>query len=70
MIKTDPFSGHTYTTTGSVKMSDTGETFTKTGSFWFGSNGKTIQETKDGFFNLHTGVQSSFGDPFQEDNDE
>ena len=70
MIKTDLFSGHVYTTTGNVKQSDTGETFVKTGDFWFGTKGQTIQETKDGFFNLHTGVRSNFGDPFMEDDDD
>ena len=70
MIKTDIFSGRTYVTTGNVKTSSDGETFVKTGDFWFGNKGQTIQETKDGFLNIGTGVRSTFGDPFMEDDDD
>ena len=70
MIKTNIFSGHTYTTTGNIKTSDTGETFVKTGDTWFGRNGSVIQKQGNDLVNLQTGVRSSFGDPFMEDEDD
>jgi hypothetical protein len=70
MIKTDLFSGRVYTTTGNIKTSSNGDTFVKTGDFWFGDKGQTIQETKDGLLNIGTGIRSTFGDPFMEDDDD
>jgi hypothetical protein len=67
MIKVDRFSGHVYTETEYFKLSDTGNTFSKCGDTWFGTNGEVIQERDDGYFNLKTGIGSSFGDPFEEE---
>ena len=70
MIKTDIFSGHTYVTTGNFKTSDTGETFTRCGNSWFSQDGDVIQKQGNGWMNLKTGVHSSFGDPFGDDDEE
>jgi hypothetical protein len=69
MIKTNIFSGHTYVTTGNVKTSDTGETFTRCGNSWFSQDGDVIQKQGNDWVNLKTGVRSSFGDPFGDDDD-
>jgi hypothetical protein len=66
MIKVDLFSGHVYTDTGNLKQSDTGDTFIKCGDMWFGDHGEVIQQRGNDLFNLHTGVSSTFGDPFKE----
>jgi hypothetical protein len=67
MIKVNMFSGRVYTESGNFKQSDTGESFTKCGDTWFGDHGQIIQQRSNDLFNLHTGISSTFGDPFEED---
>ena len=66
MIKVDIFSGRVYVETENFKQSNTGETFVKCGDSWFGQHGQMIQQRGDDFVNIHTGVSSTFGDPFEE----
>jgi hypothetical protein len=66
MIKVDLFSGHVYTETGNFKQSDTGDTFVKCGDMWLGQHGEVIQQRSNDLLNLHTGISSTFGDPFKE----
>jgi len=66
MIEINKFSGHVYNETGNFKQSDTGEMFMKCGDTWFGENGEIIKQTETGYFNIKTGISSTFGDPFKE----
>ena len=66
MIKVDIFSGRVYTETDNFKQSSTGETFIKSGDMWFGQHGEVIQQRGNDLLNLHTGISSTFGDPFKE----
>ncbi len=70
MIKTNLFSGHTYVKTGNTLTSDTGDTCNRVGDCWFGQDGEIIQKQGRDWVNLHTGVRSTFGDPFMEDDDD
>ncbi len=70
MFKTNIFSGVTYFETKNYKSTDDGTLFTKMGHSWFGSNGVEVDEIGDQLINFKTGVMSSFGDPFKEDNHE
>lgn len=70
MLKVDQFSGHTYLTTGNIKTDETGKLFVKTGNDYIAQNGDYIQKTGSGYLNLRTGVNSTFGDPFEDDEDE
>ena len=67
MIKVDIFSGRVYMETPNFKQSNTGETFMKCGDTWFGQEGQMIQQRGNNLVNLRTGVQSTFGDPFKEE---
>lgn len=67
MIKVDIFSGRVYVETENFKQSSTGETFVKCGDAWFGQHGQMVQQRSNDLFNVHTGISSTFGDPFQED---
>lgn len=70
MIEINPFSGNVYTTTDTVKIGQDGKLFTKNGSNWIANNGDFIQKTNDGFLNLRTGVNETFGDPFGDSNED
>jgi hypothetical protein len=67
MIKVDLFSGRVYTETENFKQSSNGDTFTKCGNMWLGQHGEVIQQHDDDLLNLHTGISSTFGDPFKDD---
>jgi len=66
MIEVNKFSGNVYTQLGGIKQSNDGEIFMKCGNSWVGSNGQVIQVRDNDLFNVHTGVSSTFGDPFKE----
>lgn len=67
MIKVDMLSGRVYTETENFKQSNTGDTFVKCGDAWFGEHGEMIQQRGNELVNLHTGISSTFGDPFKDD---
>lgn len=69
MFETNIFSAKSYLTTDTVKVRDDGETFVKSGNDWISSSGNLIQKTSNGFLNLQTGINSTFGDPFGDDDD-
>ena len=69
MLKVDQFSGHTYLTTGDIKTDETGKLFVKTGNDYIAQNGDYIQKTGSGYSNLRTGVNSTFADPFGDDDE-
>ena len=66
MIEINKFSGHVYTEMGNTKQSNTGDIYMKCGNSWIGSNGEVIQIRNNDLLNLKTGVSSTFGDPFKE----
>lgn len=67
---TSIFSGRTYTKTGNLIQDDEGHTFIQCGDNWYGDNGDVVQKQGNGLMNLNTGVQSSWGDPFEGKKDE
>jgi hypothetical protein len=69
MIKVDRFSNHTYFTTGNIITNETGEVFVKVGDDYLAQNGDYIKKTGSSFLNLRTGVNSTFGDPFGDDDE-
>ena len=69
MFEVNPFSSKSYVITETVKISNDGKTFVKSGADWIGSNGDLIQQTNNGLVNIRTGVNSNFGDPFGDDDD-
>ena len=68
MFSLNIFSGNTYTETEHTKIRQDGEVFNKCGDMWFGQNGQVIRDDGDKQINLTTGIMSTFGDPFG-DND-
>ena len=64
------FSGETYTRTGDTMISSDGDTYNRVGDNWINKDGDLIQKVGKDYFNPRTGVFSSFGDPFQENNNE
>ena len=60
------FSSKNYTETGSVLVSETGTVFNKMFNGYLSEDGDLIQKQGDGFMNMTTGVQSTFGDPFED----
>jgi hypothetical protein len=70
MLKVDKFSNHIYLTTGNIKTNETGDVFVKAGNDYIAQNGDYIQKTGSSYLNLRTGVNSTFGDPFEDDKDE
>lgn len=64
-IFTNLFSGITYFTSDSFKAS-TEHTYVKSGDTWISDQGQVIIEQDDGYLNMHTGVHSTWGDPFEE----
>jgi hypothetical protein len=51
-------------------LSSDGDTYNRVGNDWINQDGDLIQKVGKDYFNPRTGVFSSFGDPFQEDNNE
>jgi hypothetical protein len=66
MIEINKFSGHVYTEMGNMKHSNTGDIYMKCGDSWIGSNGQVVQIRNNDLFNPKTGISSTFGDPFKE----
>lgn len=67
MIDINIFSGRSYLTTDHIKQSlNDDQTFIKCGDYWLADNGDLIQDKDGKQFNLNTGIQSTFGDPFNE----
>jgi len=64
-IFTNLFSGITYFTSDSFKASPD-HTYVKAGDTWISDKGQVIIEQDDGYLNMHTGVHSTWGDPFEE----
>lgn len=64
-ILTNLFSGITYFVTEAYRASPD-HFYVKSGNNWISDEGQVIIEQDDGFFNLHTGVHSTWGDPFKE----
>jgi hypothetical protein len=60
------FSNKNYTETGNVLMSETGKSFVKVFNCYLSENNDLIQKQGESFMNMTTGVQSSFGDPFED----
>ena len=69
MLNIDKFSGHVYFTSGNTKISDTGEVFVRTGNNYVSENGDFIKKVSNGYMNLSTGISSTFGDPFGDDDE-
>jgi flagellar basal body rod protein FlgG len=67
MFNLNIFSGNTYTGTDTFKVRQDGEVFTKCGDTWIGQNGQIIRDDGDKQINLTTGIMSTFGDPFGDD---
>lgn len=67
MFKTNLFSGHVYNEMGSTMMSESGLVANKFGNDWLTKNGNLVQKQGEDWVNMTTGVRSSFGDPFEED---
>lgn len=63
------FSGKTYIRTGSLMIDSDGKTFTRVGNNFYSEDGQIIRQTGDVYENLHTGIRSTFGDPFDGGND-
>lgn len=66
MIEVNPFSGNVYIETNNTKQSTDGQVFLKCGDSWIGGDGQIIQIRHDDLFNITTGISSTFGDPFKE----
>ena len=64
------FSNKNYTDTGSVLISEDGavfnKVFNKVFNGYLSEDGDLIQKHGDNFMNITTGVQSAFGDPFED----
>lgn len=65
----DIFSGNVYTETDSLRISQTGEVFVRSGDNYISPKGELIIKQGSQLMNTRTGVMSSFGDPFWEDNE-
>lgn len=66
MIEVNPFSGNVYVETGNTKQSAGGQVFMKCGDSWIGGDGQIIQIRNNELFNINTGISSTLGDPFKE----
>jgi hypothetical protein len=60
------FSNKNYTETGNVLVSETGKSFVKVFNGYLSEDGDLIQKHGENFMNMTTGVQSAFGDPFED----
>ena len=60
------FSNKNYTETGNVLVSEDGVVFNKVFNGYLSQDGDLIQKQGENFMNMTTGVQSSFGDPFED----
>ena len=60
------FSGKNYTETGNSLVSENGAVFNKVFNGYLSEDGDLIQKQGEGFMNMTTGVQSAFGDPFED----
>lgn len=69
MFETNRFSAKTYIVTETIKIRNDGKTFIKSGKDWISDDGTFIQHTNTGLLNVRTGVNSTFGDPFGDDDD-
>jgi hypothetical protein len=68
MFKTNLFSNNSYKTIDDVMVDQQGRTFFKSGDNWVANNGDFIQKINNDFLNQRTGVMSTFGDPFGDNN--
>jgi hypothetical protein len=69
MLNNDRFSNHTYFTSGNIKTNELGDVFIKTGNDYVAQNSDYIKKIGSNYLNLRTGVNSTFGDPFGDDDD-
>ena len=60
------FSGKTYTKNSSGITDTDGNCFVEIPNGYLSQNGNVIQRQAQGFMNMTTGVQSTFGDPFED----
>jgi hypothetical protein len=63
----DMFSGKVYTETPMMRLTEDGRVFTKVGDNYIAPNGEMIVKQGNHLLNTRTGIMSSFGDPFFED---
>ena len=69
MFKLDRFSNKTYLTTGDIKTNSSGDVFVKAGDDYVADNGDYIKKVGSNYLNTRTGIDSTFGDPFGDDDE-